>query len=625
MKRDVDCAYPLQRPPQNGLIARGSGHGNGMAEDRLMHLESMVKLLMESQRKDGHDVPVLDVTPLNGMVGETSQVEKDTTTYTGSTHWSAILDDIYELKTALGTHHQIEEEQREIPAMPNPDSQNQIIFGSPQEYSLQQIMAQYLPSKLQMDKILAIYFQGETYIAPFIHAYQFRRQYREFWENTSAVNPLWLSMLFSICCMGSLVGNAPSIPQDGTENDFQSLHTGAAKCLVLGRYHHPQRFSLVALAMYCHCKNLRTLDPSREVGAIVNMVVRMAYEMGYHRDPSQLGTFTVFEGEMRRRFWASCRQMDLMISFQLGLPSNIRFEDCDTLPPRHLLDSDFDESCQILPPSRSEDESTQLLWYIVKERQMISFSKVCQDAFSFTEKSEVEIVALDKEIREMQDSIPSVLRANSSVDSISDPPFIIVTRLYVDFISLKSLCVLHRKYMARGNIWSTQCCVEAGTTLVRKLIDMFEKFQPGGKLASHRWMLTNFTVNDFLMGVMLLCLIVHTCWKKTFSDEIITAEIERTVLNLLEQSYKTCLIFEGQSRDVRIVKGAILHTLNRAKIQQANNQEPISEIMDDQNNLLLPPWYGYLQGDEEAFGTLDPYNFNLDSADADWSFLDTSM
>lgn len=593
-----------------------------MAEDRLIHLESMVKLLMESQRNGSHEVPVLDVASSKGVICESPQVEKDTTIYTGSTHWSAILDDIHELKTALGGPHRVEDEQRSILTTPEPDFQTEIIFGSAQEYSLQQIITQYLPSKLQIDKILAIYLQGETYIAPFIHAHQFQRQYREFWRNTTAVNPLWLSMLFSVCCMGSLVGAAASTPRHGIENEFQSLHTGAAKCLVLGRYHHPQKFSLVALAMYCYCENLRTLDPSREVGAIVSMVVRMAYEMGYHRDPSHLGTFTVFEGEMRRRFWASCRQMDLMISFQLGLPCNIRSEDFDTLPPRHLLDSDFDESCKVLPPSRSENEGTKLLWFIVKARQMISFSKVCQDALSFSEKSNVEIIALDKEIRDMQDSIPSVLRVSPSVDSPADPPFIVVTRLYVDFISLKSLCVLHRKYMARGNIWSTRCCVEAGTALVRKVIDMFAEFQPGGKLASHRWMLTNFTVNDFLMGVMLLCLIVHTRWKKTFEDEIITRETERAVLDLLEQSYKTCMDFEGQSRDVERVRNAILHTLNRAKTQQVSNEETVPIVMD-QRNLLLPPWYGYLQGDEEAFGMLDPYNFASDEMGVDWSLFNT--
>jgi hypothetical protein len=64
--------------------------------------------------------------------------------------------------------------------------------------------------------------------------------------------------------------------------------------------------------------------------------------------------------------------------FMLGLPSNICLEDCDTKSPRNLLDSNFDVDTQILPASRSENEATKLLWFIVKDGQMISFSKVAK-------------------------------------------------------------------------------------------------------------------------------------------------------------------------------------------------------------------------------------------------------
>lgn len=124
----------------------------------------------------------------------------------------------------------------------------------------------------------------------------------------------------------------------------------------------------------CQCKNMQSLDPSREAGLIFGMIVRMAYEMGYHRDPNSNGSFTEFEGEMRRRVWAFCKQVDLMVSFQLELPSNICLENCDARSPRNLANSDFDVDTWVLFPPRSENETTGLLWFIVKERQMVSFS-----------------------------------------------------------------------------------------------------------------------------------------------------------------------------------------------------------------------------------------------------------
>jgi hypothetical protein len=71
----------------------------------------------------------------------------------------------------------------------------------------------------------------------------------------------------------------------------------------------------------------------------------------------------------------------------------------------NLFDSDFEADTQILLESRSENEATKLLWFIVKETQIIGFSKVRQDALSFKEKSEAEIGKLDEEIWEMHKTI----------------------------------------------------------------------------------------------------------------------------------------------------------------------------------------------------------------------------
>jgi hypothetical protein len=173
------------------------------------------------------------------------------------------------------------------------------------------------------------------------------------------------------------------------------------------------------------------------------MVVRMAYEMGYHQDPDSFGSLSVFASEMRRRFWAACKHMNVMISFQLGLPSNICLESCDTKSPRNLLDSDFDVSTQVLPESRPQNEATKLLWFIVKDKQITGFSKVCKYMLSFKEKSEADLLQLDEEIRQMYATIPDILRTRPLSESIADAPVFIMARLYIEFNCLKSLCALH--------------------------------------------------------------------------------------------------------------------------------------------------------------------------------------
>ena len=331
--------------------------------------------------------------------------------------------------------------------------------------------------------------------------------------------------------------------------------------------------------------------------------------------------------------------MDLMISFQLGLPSNICLENCDTKSPRNLLDSDFDEDTKVLPVSRSENEPTRILWFIVKDRLMISFGKVCQDALSFKEKSEAEILQLDKEIRQMHTTIPDVLRARPLSESIADASFLIMTRLYVEFIYLKSLCVLHRKYMARGNVASTKSCVEAGKSLVSHFIDMYKEFAPGGQLYIERWMLSNFTMNDFLLGTMVLCLVVHIHLKRGSQNSAIDITTESEVIALLEQSHAICVEKSTASRDARRVSHAVRLTLNAAKSANASKKTGYTTSLSSSEMQLaareaqggvpvpLPhPWPGYAQGDEAVFGLLDPFNFmGNDLENIDWTMFDSQI
>ena len=640
----VICSYPHIPGASVKHDANTKSGRQVVAEDRILHLESLVKKLMDNQPSEQTSTagatfkPVTPPAMSTDMVPEAQDEPLGASTYVGSTHWSAILDDIQELKAVLGSASSgLETIEKPITSRGPPDSHREVLFGSA-DYSLEEILAQHLPPKIEVDRLLSIYFQGESFIIPFVHTYHFQRQYREFWADTAAVNPLWGSTLFSICCIANLIkaGQSQAPLDSPLTAAILDLHTAAAKCLVLGEYYRPQAQAVEAFALYAQCKNLWSLDPSREAGAILGMVVRMAYEMGYHRDPDSYGSFTVFEGEMRRRFWSSCKQVDLMISFQLGLPSNIRLENTDTKSPRNLLDSDFDEDTQILPPSRSESEVTRILWFIVKDRQMPGFSRVCQDALSFKEKTEEEVLQLNNDIQRMYDTIPDSLRTRPLSESIMDQPFIIMTRLYVEYIYLKSLLVLHRRYMVKGLVSSTHSCVNAGKRLVSQFIEMFREFADGGQLFTERWMLTNFTMNDFLLGSMVLCLAVHTRRKSLSrgSDSVIDFATEVEILALLEQAYAICVEKSNASKDARRVARAIRIVLDGARASSTfscgmdstlvpetqathTGEEPDDGVDLTVLSLQSGSEQNYLRELPDAsFETLDPFSFMGDDFDS---------
>lgn len=644
IKRDEAAACSYQKP-----IIGNESTRRVPAEDRLMHLEAMVKELMQSRASPKSMTPPVQPHDPVHSTSHADEDDNDEIRYVGSTHWSAILDDIHELKAVLGRFSKIQDMEEQGTPDPLPSGAERI-FGTPEAYSIGAIVSKYLPSKVEIDRFLSIYFQGETFILPVVHTYHFQAQYREFWAEPNSANPLWLSTLFSMCYLASLARGANDTGRSPQEHAFSgraALHEAAGQCLVLGRYHRPQQFAVEALLLYAHCKTTRSLDPSREAGALLAMVVRMAYEMGYHRDPELFGQSTVFEGEMRRRFWAVCKQMDLMISFQLGLPSNIRFENCDTKSPRNLLDSDFMPESEALPPSRSENQATNLLWFIVKDKLMPNFGRVCQDALSFKEKTPAEILELDTEIRQTYATIPRVLQAKPVSESIVDPPFLIMSRLYIEFLYLKSLCVLHRKYMARGNAFSTQSGLDAGKLLVGHFVDTYKEFSPGGQLQSEHWMLHSYTMNDFLLGVMILCLFIHCHCKRGSKHPQAHPSVAAEVLALLEQALAICVEKSAASRDARRVSQAVRLTLNGAKSldsdaffsqpSEASAVTPFNSQLSsgdasavDLTALSLQTQNTQSQPEETAFGLLDPFNFTggdleeFDFTDLDFGNFDTS-
>ena len=478
-----------------------------------------------------------DGTPRDGSLDGGTAAAK----YVGSTHWSAILENIQELKSAM-VDEAVKPTETEDPD--DPDTlDHDILFGAKRTVPLAQILAQYLPPRLAVDRLLATYFNAKYMILPYIHTYQFQRQYEQFWRDQSSMPPLWVSILFSICCLSTQLTQvvARDTPDQHTHaTPPATFLTAAAECIILAGYTTPKPHVVEALALYAQCKYAQSMDPSREVGIIFAILIRLAYRMAYHRDADNFSHFSVFEGEMRRRVWTMCRQFDLMVSFQLGLPNNIPPDSWDAKPPRNLLDSDFDENVTALPSSRPEHEPTQILYFIVKARLMSNFGRICNHALSFKNSSQADIMYLDSQVRATFSQVPYTLRIRPMAQSFADPPYLLMVRLNCEFLYQKSLLVLHRKYMTQGFEYSTRACLDAAMAIVNCFADMYKEFQKGGALHADRWMLSSFTMNDFLLASMVLCLSLSQWRKKNPGHSIFEDTSGTHQLDMLRTCYSIC-------------------------------------------------------------------------------------
>jgi len=219
-----------------------------------------------------HPIPLDPV-----LIAETDghlQVEGNESQYVGSTHWFTILDHIQELKNVIPT-----EDNDQPSEMSDPDT----LFGASRPPSLVTVL-QTLPPKVQVDRLLSIYFNAKYAVFPILHVYQFQRQYEAFWVNPFDTPPLWIAILFSIMGMAEIVRGAKlsnsSIPFDPNVTSEESYVTSAAQCLILGGFTRPRRFVVESLLLFSQLRYIISPDLSREVGLIFSIIVRLAFRMG---------------------------------------------------------------------------------------------------------------------------------------------------------------------------------------------------------------------------------------------------------------------------------------------------------------------------------------------------------
>ncbi|KAH8890490.1 hypothetical protein GQ53DRAFT_177655 [Thozetella sp. PMI_491] len=489
---------------------------------RIRHLEHLVQVL-KSQRRDGAEPgPPSGPQPPDGghsededrqivckVLNETAGHIVDDLRYVDSANWEAILDDITELTNNLKT---VDHDPVIDPAVTKRGPV--LLLGAFPQATIPEMLA-HLPPRPAMDRIVARFFQAGEPAWIIFHVKTFLQNYNRFWEDPSQTTFTWLGLLFVMICHTSLfcMRGDEEIPGNlGPPLEvFDAYRVRGAQCLALDDYTKPGEYKVETLILYFGTEYLRETDAMLGTSVLLSIVLRLAMHMGFHRDPRHYPEMPPFEGEMRRRIWTVLVGVDLLVSFQFGLPGNIHSRFYDTEPPRNLLDEDFDEDTKELPPSRPESERTLTLYTIVKNRILNVFGDIVTAITSRSPVKYSEIMQLDKTLEEVHDSLPSSLRYRPFSQSLIDPINLIMQRYWIELLYQKSRSILHRKYLGIAHMTtqvahSRLTCLDAATKTLRHQYDIHCEIQPGGRLAKERWFLSSLSVHDFLLADMILCL-----------------------------------------------------------------------------------------------------------------------
>ena len=547
------CLYQT-KGPKHGAKPEDGGARIPVAEteDRLRHLENMITQVVQSGRVEALN-PGYQAAPPNGYPMQPSPMAPAGDSMDGSpdpVQLSTIVADLQELRSLItgdnmsGAPADIYEEST-------------VLLGASTTPSLEFILHQYLPERHEVESYLAKYFRSPYIAIPVIHSITFQRELELFWEARHNADPIWTGLLFTLL---SLSAHITSFAASDISQAIDRFITAAAQCLNLGGYTRPKKHLIPALLLLAQSQYLRRLDPSREVRMVLAMVTQLAFQSGLHREPPQ--GLSSFEAEMRRRHWLGVRHFEIQVACQFGVPSVIPYNAYDVSPPRNLHDEDMQEGMTKLPEERDWSEPTVVTSFLIKSRLMTVLNEVLHHALSVrkdtSDNSEETISRLDFAIRHEHASIPTKYAIRAISESYTDSEALIMSRLTLEFLVQKTLCILHRRRMAEGHDYSRRTCMDAACKIIKETTDLVTEFGAGRQMQGKSYILNSTIINDFLLGSMILCMGVATedkagSRRRTSTDQ----ERLRKQIDLLTKARDLCADLTPRSRGAKRVGEAI--------------------------------------------------------------------
>lgn len=211
---------------------------------------------------------------------------------------------------------------------------------------------------------------------------------------------------------------------------------------------------------------------------------------------------------MRRRAWAFIRQCDILVSFQMGLPSMITPRLLEAPLPRNIHDDDsFNENCSILPPALPDSEPTQISYLIAKTKLAFGFSRALEEINRTDTIQWERVLEIDRELRHIYDNVPDYYKI---LQLSSDDSLVLVScRFVLSSIHHKSLCTVHSRFLeiAKADyrfIYSRRVCLTSAMSILRFQAIQNQDIPVDGGFRSLTNYQTSLAIHDYLLAATIL-------------------------------------------------------------------------------------------------------------------------
>ena len=560
------------------VSAQLQANGNGLGQQSPPN----ASILQGVERPNTHGQMIDEVSRKLGIMKVSDNQEK--THYLGASHWVTIgLSEIADFRTYLRQNlRELEGEAFENLALTAADSVNTISLfkGTMPPVSKEEVLS-WIPPRVIADELVTRYMESHNPTTVLLHQSTFRQEYAGFWLDPSKATYAWLALLFSVFRLAEVRRELDDFTSElgGDHSHLIAVYRRLTiQCLTASDYTSPSYLTLKTMLFYIECEVYASQDSAMEISCVLSVAIRLAMQMGIHREWKSHPQLNPFQNEMRRRLWACLHCLDIMYSLQVSLPSTVRQEDCDCEPPHNIRDEDFSNDSKTLPPSRPLTESTEASYLIAKRGLILVLDRVLKATERKGDIPRDEIRKLEDAMLSSRNAIPPYLQVAFGKNAGPIPDYLKRQRMHLDRLVKLSQCMLYRRFLRRAHhdeklMHYRRSCIDASLSLLYQQADIYKSWgatveNPAGIQKRHIFSLTS---HDFFSAGMCLAidlyygLIEEPRAPKSSDVRLWGFDRRPEMIAALERSVGYWGIAKGKSVEAAKAWGLFSFTVNKAR------------------------------------------------------------
>jgi hypothetical protein len=209
-----------------------------------------------------------------------------------------------------------------------------------------------VPPREFADQLVQNYFRTFESAFRVLHIPSFQNEYEQYWTNTDHASMSFVCQLFMVLAIGACFYQNET--DDGLELRSQAVRWLFSVQSWLASPGEKRRLTITGLQIHCLVLLARQmLDVAGDLVWIsTGTALRIAIQMGLHRDPRMFPKMSPLHSELRKRIWYTLLELDNQSLLDSGTPPTLSFDDFDTELPSNIDDSEISESTTSTPPPK---------------------------------------------------------------------------------------------------------------------------------------------------------------------------------------------------------------------------------------------------------------------------------